>query len=281
MRSKLFVPCSRPDFFAKALASEADALSFDLEDAVPASDKAAARARLVEWLGSDAVAASAKKLIRAGVAVDDHVLADDLAALAGLRVDLVNLPKAESGDAVRAAAARMQVTGVTAGLLVNIESAVGMARAATIARAHSRVTGLQVGLNDLFASLGIDRRDARHVHAALWSIRLAAGENARLAYDGAWPDLSDEDGFRAEAELARSLGYLGKSCIHPRQVAIANTVFDRGDDVARARRLLAAAAEAEARGHGAFLFEGAMADAPAVAAARETLRHAGEIGWSA
>jgi len=110
----------------------------------------------------------------------------------------------------------------------------------------------------------------------LWSIRLAAGEAARFAFDGAWPDLADDDGFRAEAELARSLGYPGKSCIHPRQVTIANAVFDKGEDVARARRLLAAAAEAGTRGHGAFLFDGAMADAPAVAAAREALRRAGE-----
>jgi citrate lyase subunit beta/citryl-CoA lyase len=278
MRSKLFVPCSRPDFFAKALAGDADALSFDLEDSVPAADKATARARLVEWLQSDAVGSSAKQLIVRINAPDTPYFADDLAALAGLRVDIVNLPKAESADTVRTVGARMDRIGIAADLLVNIESASGMARAATIARAHPRVTGLQVGLNDLFASLGIDRRDARHVHAALWAIRLAAGEAARLAYDGAWPDLADDEGFRAEAELARSLGYLGKSCIHPRQVAIANAVFDRGDDLARAKRLLAAAAEAETLGRGAFVFEGAMADAPAIAAARETVRRAGEAG---
>lgn len=278
MRSKLFVPCSRPDFFAKALAGDADALSFDLEDAVPAADKVAARARLVEWLRSDAVIASAKTLVVRINAPDTPFFADDLAALSGLRVDILNLPKAETADAVRAVAVRMEATGIAAGLLVNIESAFGMARAGTIARAHPRVMGLQVGLNDLFASLDIDRYDARHVHAALWAIRLAAGETSRLAYDGAWPDLADDDGFRAEAELARSLGYLGKSCIHPRQVAIANAVFDRGDDLARAKRLLAAAAEAETLGRGAFVFEGAMADAPAIAAARETVRRASEAG---
>ena len=276
MRSKLFVPCSRADFFAKAVAGDADALSFDLEDAVADGDKAAARARLVEWLRSDAVASSAKRLIVRINAPDTPFFADDLAALAGVRLDLVNLPKAESPDVVRAVAARMDEAGIAAGLLVNIESAGAISRAAAIACAHPRVMGLQVGLNDLFAPLGIDRHDARHVHAALWSIRLAAGEAACLAYDGAWPDLTDDDGFRAEAELARSLGYLGKSCIHPRQVAIANEVFDRRDDVARARRLLAAAAEAEAGGRGAFVFEGAMADAPAIAAAREAVRRAGE-----
>jgi len=275
MRSKLFVPCSRPDFFAKALASDADALSFDLEDSVAPADKDAARARLVDVLRSNAVRASSKRLIVRVNAPDTAFFYDDLAALADLRVDLVNLPKAEHPDAVCEVAARMAESGMNAALLVNIESAAGLARAAEIARADARVAGLQVGLNDLFASLDIDRRDPRHVHAALWSIRLAGGEAGCMTYDGAWPDLSDEAGFRAEAELARSLGYLGKSCVHPRQVAIANAVFDRGDDLARARRLLAAAAEAEACGHGAFVFEGAMTDAPAIAAARDAVARAG------
>jgi citrate lyase subunit beta/citryl-CoA lyase len=276
MRSKLFVPCSRPEFFAKALASDADALSFDLEDAVPDGDKAAARSRLAEWLRSDAVLSSAKRMIVRINALESPFFADDLGALTGLRVDCVNLPKAGSPAAVRMVAVQMESAGIAAGLLVNIETPRGISQGAGIAGAHPRVIGLQVGLNDLFASLGVDRHDLRHVHAALWSIRLAAGEHGRLAFDGAWPDLADDEGFRAEAELARSLGYPGKSCIHPRQVAIANEVFDQGGDVARARRLLAAAAEARARGHGAFLFDGAMADAPAVAAARETLRRAGD-----
>jgi len=276
MRSKLFVPCSRPEFFAKALAGDADAVSFDLEDAVPADGKAAARERLVECLRSESARGSAKRLIVRVNAPDSRYFADDLAALANVRVDLVNLPKVESADIVRAVAARLEDQGIAAGLLLNIETVKGLARTAAIADADPRVIGLQVGLNDLFASLDIARHDQRHVHAALWSIRLGAGEASRIAYDGAWPDLRDDDGFRAEAILARSLGYLGKSCIHPRQVAIANDVFDRGDDLARSRRLLAAAADAGARGHGAFLFEGAMADAPAIAAARDMVRRAGD-----
>lgn len=276
MRSKLFVPCSRPEFLAKALAGEADALSIDLEDSIPLEEKGAARARLAEWLRSEAVATSAKRLIVRVNAPDTPFFAEDLDALAGLRVDLVNLPKAESPEVVRGVAARMEALGIAAPLLVNIETAAGLSHAAAIAAAHPRVMGLQAGLNDLFASLGIDRRESRHVQSALWTIRLAAGEAGRVAYDGAWPDLADDAGYRAEAELARGLGYLGKSCIHPRQIGIANAVFDRGGDVDRARRLLAAAAEAAAGGRGAFVFEGAMADAPAVAAARETLRRAGE-----
>jgi len=276
MRSKLFVPCSRPDFFAKALASEADALSFDLEDSVPAEGKAAARERLAELLRSDAVAASTKRMIVRVNAADTPHFADDLAALAGVRIDLLNLPKTDAADDACRAIGLMDAAGVAVDVLANIETPAGLKNAADIAGAHQRVVGVQVGLNDLFAALEIDRRDQRHVHAALWAIRIgvAAAVEPVFAYDGAWPDLSDDEGYRAEARLARSLGYLGKSCIHPRQVAVANEVFDRGADLARARRLLLAATEAADAGHGAFLFEGMMVDEPALAAARTLVEDA-------
>lgn len=272
MRSKLFIPCSRPDFFAKALDGDADALSFDLEDAVPAVGKQAARDRMVELLRSDRALGSAKRLIVRVNAPGTPFFPADLSALAGLRVDIVNIPKIESPEAVRIVATQMETLGIAAGLLINIETARSIAHAAAIADAHPLVMGLQVGLNDLFAPLQIDRRDARHVHAALWSIRLAAGEASRFAYDGAWPDLADQAGFRAEAELARSLGFVGKSCIHPRQVAIANDVFgDGAAALAEARRIVAAAREAEASGRGAFQLDGRMIDRPLVARAEALL----------
>lgn len=268
MRSKLFVPCSRPELFAKAFAGDADALSFDLEDSVPADGKVAARANLIEMLRSDKALGSGKRIVVRVNALDTPLFADDMAALAGSRIDLLNLPKIETADAARTAAARAADAGVAAPLLVTVETPLGVASVAAIAVAHSAIVGTQVGLNDLFAPLGIDRRDPRNVHAALWSIRLGAAGSPMFVYDGAWPDLTDDDGFRAEAEMARGLGYLGKSCIHPRQVPIANAVFDRGDASAAARRLLAAAARAKADGRGAFAFEGRMVDAPMIAAAR-------------
>lgn len=268
MRSKLFVPCSRPELFAKAMAGPADAISFDLEDAVPAAGKAAARTALCAFLQSNAARASAKTLIVRVNAVGTDEFAADVAALAHCRIDLLNLPKVETPDEVGRA---VEAVGATRQLLVNIESPRGLHNAAAVATAHPRVAGLQVGLNDLFASMNIDRRDARHIHAALWSVRLASGAAACFAFDGAWPDIDDEDGFCAEAELARSLGYLGKSCIHPRQVPAANAVFARDDAVADARRLLAAAAEAERAGRGAFTLDGRMIDKPAVEQARALL----------
>lgn len=267
MRSKLFVPGARPELFEKALASEADALSFDLEDAVPADGKAAARARVGEFLRSDLSQASSKMIIVRVNGLDTPHFADDVAAMANTRVDLINLPKCDDARSVEAAATAIGDIRV----LANIETPRGLARAAEIA-AHPSVAGLQVGLNDLFATLGIDRRRTDHVHAALWTIRLAAGEAERFAIDGAWPDISDEAGFCAEAMLSRSLGYFGKSCIHPKQVALANAVF--AHDAAaldRAQRIMAASEAANAAGRGAFTLDGEMIDRPAIDQARKLL----------
>ncbi|TRW16815.1 HpcH/HpaI aldolase/citrate lyase family protein [Glacieibacterium frigidum] len=267
MRSKLFVPAARPEFFTKALAGDADALSFDLEDSVPAGAKAAARARLAELLASDAVRGSAKTIIVRVNGLDTPDFAEDVAALRGARVDLINLPKCEDAAVIQAAA---EAVGDTR-LLPTLETPRALARAAEIA-AHPAVAGLQVGLNDLFATLGIDRRNVAHVHAALWTIRMAAGEGGCVAIDGAWPNIDDADGFRAEAELARSMGYVGKSCVHPSQVALANAVF--GNDAAtldRARRIIAAGDSAAATGRGAFTLDGEMIDRPAIEQARTLL----------
>lgn len=273
MRSKLFVPGARPDFFDKALSGEADALSFDLEDSVPEDGKAPARERLAEFLRSERVGRSGKVLIVRINAFDTPHARDDLAALGGLADRLtINLPKVENAETVRAAAAL-----TSSRLLLNIESPRGLRNAAAIADAHPQVTGLQIGLNDLFASLGCERSQRDAVHSVLWQVRLAAGEAGCFAYDGAWPDVGDETGFRAEAEHARSLGYLGKSCIHPRQVPFANAIFSRGGEAEAAQRLLAAAQAAEQEGRGAFLFEGRMIDRPAIEEARTTLRAAGRL----
>lgn len=271
MRSKLFVPGIRPELFAKALASDADALSFDLEDAVPTDGKDAARAHVSEFLRSDAARASSKQMIVRINGLDTPFAQDDLSALAGSAAHIVNLPKAETPEQVQQVAAATPFK-----LLVNIETPRGMRCAAEIAAAHPNVMGLQAGLNDLFLQLGIDRTEPANVHAALWQMRLAAGEAGCAAMDGAWPGLQDDAGFQAEAELARSLGYTGKSCIHPRQIPIANAVFGDSDAVAAATRLLAAAKSAAERGHGAFSFEGRMVDRPAIEQAKATIAAAGK-----
>jgi len=285
MRSKLFVPASRPELFAKALASAADALSFDLEDAVAAERKPQARLALRELLLPDAVADTGKVLIVRVNALDTPHFAADLSAVVRPGLDLINLPKPSSVDDVRVAAAALeraeQANGVTTPirLLLNIESPKAFRHAAELAGAHPRVAGLQLGLGDLFEPLGMARRDLSAIRQAMFALRIAAGEAGVFAYDSAFANIKDEAGFREEAEMARAMGFLGKSCIHPSQVALANEVFRPSDDeIAHAVRVVEAARDADEKGVGAYVVDGRMIDPPFVERARVLVGQARQMG---
>lgn len=277
MRSKLFVPGDRPALFAKAMASEADILSFDLEDAVAVAAKADARTHVAAFLHAAPHRSTGKQVIVRTNAWHSHAWEDDLRAVLPLDIDLINLPKIESAEQLRQAMAeieaieaRLQVRQRT-GLLVNIETPRALRNAVAIATAHPRVRGLQLGLGDLFEPHGIRRTDLRNVHAAQYALRMAAAEAGVFAYDAAFPGLDDETGFRAEAASARALGYVGKSCVHPRQLAWANSVFASTDEeIEMARRIVDAAED------GVYAVDGRMVDAPFLARARAvlaTVRH--------
>lgn len=282
MRSKLFVPGARPELFDKALAGDADALSFDLEDSVPEAGKQAAREHIASLLARADVAATRKLLIVRTNATDSPHFAADLAAMAVPGLWLLNIPKVESAAQVREVAAALEqaeaANGVTRpiGLLLNIETPRGLRLAAELAGAHPRVAGLQLGLGDLFAPNGIARTPA-NVHAVLFAVKMAATEAGVFACDGAWPNVADAEGFQTEAGLAQALGFIGKSCIHPRQVALANTVFSVAvAEVDEARRIVAAAQAANEEGRGAFLFEGRMIDMPYLRRAQALLAGASQ-----
>jgi citrate lyase subunit beta / citryl-CoA lyase len=285
MRSKLFVPASRPELFAKALASAADALSFDLEDAVAPERKPQARADLRALLATGDALATDKTLIVRVNALDTPHFAADIDAVARNGVSLINLPKPESADDVHAAAAALEAAeranGVTApiGLLLNVETPRALRLAAEMAAAHPRVAGLQLGLGDLFEPLGIARRETFAIQEAMFALRMAAGEAGVFAYDTAFANIKDTDGFRAEAQMARAFGFIGKSCIHPSQIAIANDVFRPSDeDIAHAVRVVIAARDADAQGIGAYVVDGRMIDPPFVERARVLVQDAARLG---
>ena len=288
MRSKLFVPASRPELFAKALASDADAISFDLEDAVQEERKAEARAALQAFLRATPPRPRGKIIIvRVNGLTTPHFEAD-VAAVAWPVVDMINVPKPESAEDVRAAGAvlaRYETGRDVAhpiGLLPNIESPRGLRRAAEIAGAHPRVAGLQLGLGDLFEPFGIDRADAPAVHAMQLAVRLAAADAGVWACDTVYGTVSDPDGYTREAEAARRLGFIGKSCIHPTQIPLANAVFRPSDaEIAAARRVVEAARGAEAKGVGAFLVDGRMIDIPFIKRAEAILGAARRLGLPA
>ena len=274
-RSKLFVPASRPELFAKALASAADAISFDLEDAVAESRKDEARATLAAFLATEAGPTHGKTiLVRVNAPGTAHFEAD-MRAMAATGVQMINLPMVENPDQVQIAAQMLADFEAKAeasrpiSLLLNIETPRGLRLAALLAGAHPRVAGLQIGYADLMEPLGIDRHDEAALSFIRLSVRLAAAEAGVPAFDAAYGRIGDDAGYRAECIAARRQGYAGKSCIHPSQIAIANEIFSPGpQEIAAARKILAAAAEAEANGIGAFTVDGQMIDAPFLSRAR-------------
>jgi citrate lyase subunit beta/citryl-CoA lyase len=279
MRSKLFVPGSRPELFAKALASKADAISFDLEDAVDPSAKDSARQQLAAFLRT--LEPSEKIIV---VRINDSGSAHyphDLNALVGTTLQVINLPKVESAEQIESLARRLDQLEAEHGIaspiaiLATIESPKGLRNAAAIATASPRVSGLQLGLADLLEPLGIDRNDPWTLHQLRLSLRLAAAEAGVAAYDTAFARVNDPEGFAAEARMAKQLGYAGKSCIHPSQIEWANQVFvpDAGQ-IAHALRVVEAAAKAEAAGIGAYMVDGQMVDGPFVRSARALLLQA-------
>jgi citrate lyase subunit beta/citryl-CoA lyase len=201
----------------------------------------------------------------------------DLEAVMCQSLDLVNLPKPESPDDIRACADAMSKVerrlGIApVGILANIESPRAYRLAAGIATASPRVQGLQAGWGDLLEPLDIDRYNPAMIEACLLHIRIAAGEAGIWAYDGAWANIGDAEGYQREAQASRRLGYLGKSCIHPTQVPLANAVFRPTDaEIAHSLQVVKAARDASERGVGAFTVNGRMVDAPFVRRAESIL----------
>jgi citrate lyase subunit beta / citryl-CoA lyase len=280
VRSKLFVPASRPELFDKALAGAADAVSFDLEDAVDASRKAEARQLLVQHMGGRP-RSHGKLLVLRVNPVGSADFQDDLRAAVQSGMDVVNLPKVnDAADVVQAAASldqyeREHGAPRAAGLLVNVETPRGLRLAATLAAAHPRVVGLQIGFGDLFSALGIAQDEAGARQQVRLAVRLAAGEAGLPAF----VHLDDSAGFTAEAQAAQRLGFAGKSCIHPSQVPLANAAFrPAAAEVEHALRVVAGAAEAAARGVGAFVVDGRLVDGPFITRAEQTVAIARRLG---
>lgn len=287
MRSKLFVPASRPELFMKAMRSDADAISFDLEDAVLPDRKPYAREQLIALFGSDdyrQMKESSRKLVIVRInALDTHHANDDLQAVCRAGVDIVNIPKINSADDVLMAVHRIDQAKHKNGcdapikILANIETPTALHNASDIGGAHADVWGLQLGLGDLFEPLNIARQNDRNVHAILFALRMAAARSGVIVYDGAYTNVGNPDGFRAEAEMAKNLGYLGKTCIHPSQVALANEVFQPSpQEIEWAAKVVQATQDNPV--NGAFLLEGKMIDAPFVVRAEAVLNTARRLG---
>ena len=284
MRSKLFVPASRPELFTKAMSSAADAISFDLEDAVEEGQKGFARQALVDFFEKSQTQNTKAIVVRIN-AMDTKHYAADLEAVVSPAVQIINLPMVESAAAVRDLSARMSKLEADRritrpiGILVNIESPRGLRQAAELALADPRVVGLQIGFGDLFGPYGIESCEPSATQVVRVLVKMAAAEAGIDVYDGAYADIANPDGFTLDAQAAYRLGFTGKSCIHPSQVGLANAVFrPSAHQIQQALRVVQAAEENLARGVGAFVVDGQLVDGPLITRAERTVSLAREAG---
>lgn len=260
-RSYLFVPADRPDRIDKALASGADAVIVDLEDAVAPQAKVHARTALAGWL---ATASASTVLVRVNAAQTPW-WDDDLRLAAHPAVAGVVVPKA--CGAADLAVARDAVGGRP--LLPLVETAAGLDAVDTVARAPG-VRRLLFGSVDFQADLGIEGDDDALL--AFRSRLVLASRLAGLAapVDGVTLAVTDADAVLRDTVRARRLGFGAKLCIHPAQVAAVHRGFaPTADELDRARRIVAAA---DAAGAAALAVDGRMVDAPVVQRARDLLR---------
>lgn len=259
-RSALFVPGDRPERFDKALASGADLVIVDLEDAVAVGHKAQARDNVVTWLSGGGRAA-----VRINGLRTEHCSADRsrLAGLPGLQAVVV--PMADDPAALAEVAKELGGVAVVA----MVETAAGLLRARELAETPG-VVRLAFGHLDLAADL--DSADTRvamlHARSTLVVTSRAAGLPGPL--EGVTPSLDDPARWADDARYAAELGFSGKLVIHPGQVEAVNAAFTpTAEEVARAARVLEAAEQG-----GAVRLDGEMVDAPVLARARRLLARA-------
>jgi (S)-citramalyl-CoA lyase len=268
VRTALFVPATRPERIPKALASGADAVIVDLEDAVESGAKDTARKALTEFLAQQPTARVWVRINSAGTAWHD----DDLQAVRACPgVQALMLPKAESLAQVQRAA------GAAATVVPLIESALGLKNVGEIAAAPG-VERLAFGSLDY----GLDLRltmDTAGAAAVLDHARCEVLLHGRVAglgapLDGVYPDISDAAGLKRGAARARDMGFGGMLCIHPAQIQPVHEAFaPRPEEIEWARRVLQAW---EADASGAVKVDGKMVDAPVVGLAMQILARIGE-----
>jgi citrate lyase subunit beta/citryl-CoA lyase len=262
-RSFLFAPGNDPRKLERAVASGADAVIADLEDAVPVDEKAAARALTARVLGG--TGAATLRLARVN-GVGTPWVADDVGALVDAGLDGVVLPKATAA-AVRA----VETLGVP--VLAIVETPAGLRCAYELGTTRP-VAALMLGAVDLGLALGLEQRsdglELLHARSSLVVDSAAAG--LRGPVDRVWTALGDDAGLAADCALARSLGFRGKACIHPDHVEIVNGAFSPTEaELERAQAVVAAYESATADGRGAVALDGEMIDLPVVDRARRLL----------
>lgn len=271
-RSVLYIPGSKERALDKARSLPADAIIFDLEDAVAPDAKDAARATLRAELDKGGYGRRVK-LVRVN-GFDTPWGNADIVAFRGAEIDGILLPKVNSPYDIETLAEMVSDVPIWA----MMETAAGILNAKEIA-AHPRLAGMVMGTNDLVRELGCRMvPDRMTVMTALQRCIIAARADGVPVIDGVYNAFKDVDGLRAECEQGRDLGFDGKTLIHPDQIAVANEVFAPSEeDLELARRQIAAFEEVEAAGQGVAVVDGKIVENLHIVIARALIAKADAI----
>ncbi|MCD4524308.1 CoA ester lyase [Nocardioides sp. cx-173] len=270
-RSVLYMPGSNAKALEKAKTLPVDGLILDLEDSVAPDAKPDAREAACAAAASGAYGRR-EVTIRVNAA-DTEWHADDLAAACAAGPDAIVVPKVDSADAVRRLVDAMERHGAPerTTLWAMVETPVAMLHAEEIAGASERLTVLVMGTNDLAKELYAEHVPGRHpLLTGLSLALLAARATGKAILDGVYNDVKDTEGFLAECQQGREMGFDGKTLIHPGQVAGANAAFAPSDQAVEDARGVLQAWE-DGRGSGVVTYRGRMVESLHVESARRTL----------
>lgn len=274
-RSWLFAPGNRPAIMAKAILSKAQAIIFDLEDAVPLIEKSLARDTVINQIAG---LSNRKPIYVRTNALDTPYALDDLRAVADLPIAGIILPKSDEAEAVRMAAWVLGQAGparpAPLQIVPLIETANGLMRAREIAKASEQIECLAFGAGDFTLDMNLhwSRDEAELLGARLEIVLASRSANLPGPIDAVWVEMTDEQGMAQSALRARAHGFQGKMCIHPRQVEAIHAAFlPAAADIERARRIVSAFEETGGGSGAAIQVDGKMVDYPIVAAARHLI----------
>lgn len=284
-RSMLFLPGNTPNMLINGNCLGADAVIFDLEDAVSPNEKDAARIlvrntmKYMDFRGCEII-------VRIN-SIDTPYWKRDLEEILPQKPGLIMLPKTGSAQDVLEADSylsqlenRLGFAPNTVGLMPLLETALGVENAFAIASASKRVRALFLGAEDLTADLRCKRtKEGREIEYARTRLVVAARAAGVDVYDTPFTDVNDDEGIWTDARLAKALGFTGKASISPRHVEVINQVFSPSQkDVDYAYEVMDAITLAKEQGRGAIALHGKMIDAPIVARAQQIIDMAQALG---
>lgn len=283
-RTMMFVPGNNPAMMADAHIYGPDSIMLDLEDSVSLAEKDAAR--LLVYNALKTIDYGDTEMVVRINPLNTPYGKKDIEAVVKAGVHVVRMPKTETAEEVREVEREIERVEREIGalgrtkIMAAIESALGVVNAYDIAIASPRMMGIALGAEDYCANLKTQRsKDGDELRLARETIVVAARAAGIDALDTVYSNLNDMDTFRREVEYIKTLGFDGKSIINPRQIEVVNDVFTPTEkDITKAKAIVEAIKEAEAKGSGVISLNGKMIDRPVVIRAQRTLTLAKAAG---